>query len=111
MCFWHQEHSNEVSREVVRKIGIARICCDLGLNAWLPQPYLKMVNPSLGTYHIEGVHPDCRTVAEALMWRNGSAETPRQLTLAGFRVELHEAVFAWRTPRRSPAMEDLPRPR
>ena len=38
--------------------------------------YLKMINPSLSTkenyvYHLEGVGPDCETVHEALMWRNG----------------------------------------
>ncbi len=31
--------------------------------------YLKMINPSTGTYHIEAVHPTCRTVMQALNWR------------------------------------------
>jgi hypothetical protein len=36
------------------------------------RPYLKMKNPSLkDTYHIEGVDPSCKTVKEALMYRNG----------------------------------------
>jgi hypothetical protein len=44
------------------------------------RPYLKMINPSIGTYHIEGVHPECKTVKEALIWRNQSEETPAVLT-------------------------------
>jgi hypothetical protein len=33
--------------------------------------YLQMLNPSvIGEIHIEGVHPDCRTVEQALNWRN-----------------------------------------
>ena len=91
-----QEHNNEVRREIVRKIGIERVCrdlgakcldrqgdyelLDLGLNAWPSQPYLKMVNPSVGTYHVEGVHPDCETVAEALAWRNATEQSPLFLT-------------------------------
>lgn len=33
------------------------------------RPYLKMRNPSIGTYHIEGVGRECKTVAEALAFR------------------------------------------
>lgn len=32
-------------------------------------PYLFMINPSTGEIHSEGVHPDCKTVKEALNWR------------------------------------------
>jgi hypothetical protein len=32
--------------------------------------YLKMVNPSIGTFHVEGVDPQCATVEQALNWRN-----------------------------------------
>ena len=40
----------------------------------VPRIYLKMANPSVEETHIEAVHPDCRTVAQALSWRNfGSA--------------------------------------
>jgi hypothetical protein len=45
-----------------------------------PRPYLKMLNPSIGEWHIEGVHPECMTVTSALNWRNQSTETPQQLT-------------------------------
>jgi hypothetical protein len=44
------------------------------------RPYLKMKNPSVGVYHIEGVAPECRTVAEALAWRNQSDSPPTVLT-------------------------------
>jgi len=33
-------------------------------------PYLKMTNQTTGVFHVEGVHPDCRTVIDALEWRN-----------------------------------------
>lgn len=33
-------------------------------------PYLKMLNPSIKKWHLEGVHPDRKTVREALAWRN-----------------------------------------
>lgn len=35
------------------------------------RPYLKMINKSIGEFHIEGVHPSCKTVQEALNFRNG----------------------------------------
>jgi hypothetical protein len=34
-------------------------------------PYLKMRNPSIGVYHMEAVKKSCRTVHEALVFRNG----------------------------------------
>lgn len=46
----------------------------LGLEDGRTRPYLKMKNPSIGVYHIEGVHPTCRTVRQALNWRNGLTE-------------------------------------
>jgi len=88
----------EVRREIVRKIGIERVIVKLGaksldksadgvyemldinLGDGRVRPYLKMRNPSINTWHVEGVHPDCRTVAAALQWRNQSAEAPVQLT-------------------------------
>ena len=92
-----KENNAEVRREIVRKIGIERLCqklnakvldkqgdvyellnLDLGEN--LIRPYLKMRNPSIGTFHVEGVSPDCKTVQEALNWRNKSDEKPLILT-------------------------------
>jgi hypothetical protein len=77
----------EVRREFIRKVGIARVLrglnarvisscgpyelLELDLGDGRRRPYLKMQNPSVDAVHIEGVHPDCRTVQEALNYRNG----------------------------------------
>ena len=34
-----------------------------------PAPYLLMTNPSTHEKHLEGVHPDCKTVEQAINWR------------------------------------------
>jgi hypothetical protein len=86
----------EVRREVVRKIGIERVVTELGavcvdrqgdyelllldLGDGRRRPFLKMRNPSVGVFHVEGVHPNCRTVREALTWRNGTDAPPSILT-------------------------------
>jgi len=91
-----REQNAQVRREIVRKIGIERICRELGATCLDRQgdyelllldlqdgrlrPYLKMKNPSVGVYHIEGVAPECRTVAAALAWRNQSDLPPTVLT-------------------------------
>ena len=80
-----REANVEVRREFVRKVGIERVCAALGsqtvdtrgdyalvlldLQDGRRRPYLKMKNPSIGVYHLEGVHPDCATVQQALNWR------------------------------------------
>jgi len=90
------ERNTEVRREIVRKVGIERLfagidaqCVDrvgdyelllLDLQDGRIRPFLKMKNPSIGVYHIEGVAPECRTVAEALAWRNQSDVPPSVLT-------------------------------
>ena len=92
-----QESNAEVRRELVRKIGVERLCAalnarvldragemyellalDIGDGRF--RPYLKMRNPSIGVWHVEGVPPDIRTVEEALKWRNGNDRTPEVLT-------------------------------
>ena len=81
------EKNAEIRREIVRKIGTERLCRDLNaqsidkegtyelllldLKDGRHRPYLKMKNPSIDTWHVEGVHPDCKTVDQALAWRNG----------------------------------------
>jgi hypothetical protein len=91
-----KERNTEVRREIVRKIGIERVCevleaecldrqgnyelLLLNLGDWRTRPFLKMRNPSIGVYHIEGVAPECRTVAQALAWRNQSDVPPSVLT-------------------------------
>jgi len=91
-----KESNAEIRREIVRKIGIQRVVEEssvklldksgnyelLGLDFEdkRVRPYLKMLNPSLGTWHIEGIHPDCNTVEKALNWRNGTDIRPEILT-------------------------------
>lgn len=89
------EPNANVRRDIVRKIGIERVC--EGLNARCidsqgdyellmldlsdgrARPFLKMKDPSSGVYHIEGVAPECRTVASALAWRNDTEVAPSVL--------------------------------
>ena len=75
----------EIRKEFVRKVGMERIChvlkstCIdrqgdyelllLEIRDEQKRPYLKMLNPSLGTWHVEGVHPDCKTVQDAINYR------------------------------------------
>lgn len=85
------EKNAEVRREIVRKIGIERVMSKLNAKTLdtmgdyelleLPQIdgmrrkaiYLKMKNPSIGTYHVEGVSPECDTVKKALRFRQPAA--------------------------------------
>ena len=91
-----KEQNAEVRREIVRKIGIERIVqklgaevldrsgdyelVTLGIGDGRRREFLKMKNPSIGVYHIEGVPPGTKTVAEALTFRNGRADAPARLT-------------------------------
>jgi len=91
-----RERNAQVRREIVRKVGIERVCDALearcldsagdyellllDLQDGRTRPFLKMKNPSVGVYHIEGVAPECQTVAEALAWRNQSDVPPSVLT-------------------------------
>jgi len=83
------EKNAETRREIVRKIGMERIVLkcgaksidkqggyelmefDIGDN--LKRPYLKMQNPSIGIWHIEGVGPGIKTVDAALEFRKPPA--------------------------------------
>jgi len=91
-----KEQNAEIRREIVRKIGIERVCQKLNakcinkkwdyelllldLGDGRNRPYLKMKNPSIGTYHLEGISPEIKTVEEALNWRNQTTERPIILT-------------------------------
>ena len=76
----------EIRREIIAVIGIERIC--FALNAQIidqqdnyqlvlldlkdgrNRPYLKMENPSCPEiWHLEGVHPLCKTVRDAINYR------------------------------------------
>jgi len=92
------EKNAEVRREIVRKIGIERFIQKCGAKSLDKskdgmyellgidigdgriRPYLKMRNPSIATWHVEGVHPNCKTVADALKFRNGTTEVPSHLS-------------------------------
>ena len=84
-----------IRREIVRKIGIERLCRDLDARCidslgdyellaldigdiW-EYKYLRMRNPTTGERHIEGVDPDCANVREALAWRNQTTAMPQEM--------------------------------
>jgi len=87
-----KEKNADVRREIVRKIGIERVLkelkakvieksqnkvyelvlLDIGDNN--SRPYLKMKNPSLGIWHIEGVPQNINSIKEALAWRDEEEE-------------------------------------
>ena len=74
-------------REVMKKVGISRLFQDLEakkLNAKdeyelyrvklgedFEGTYLKMINPSTGEIHVEGIPDEIKTCSEALAWRIG----------------------------------------
>ena len=84
------ETNAEIRREILRKMGIDRFiqyCNPKVLDAkgdyelleindierFPRMVYLKMINPSIGTYHVEGVADHCKTVQEAINWRAGDS--------------------------------------
>ena len=79
------ETNVDIRRELLRKIGIERFLVKaehqtldkvgnyellsielLGIKG---AKFLKMLNPSMGVWHVEGVHPSCQTVEHAINWR------------------------------------------
>lgn len=92
------EHNAEVRREIVKRIGIERVIqrlparrlddwgdyrlLEIDINDRFKPRYLKMLNPSIGVWHLEGVPPDIQTCREALAWRDGENQyvTPKELT-------------------------------
>jgi len=82
------ETNVEVRRELIRKIGVERFIQAAGgkaldkrgdyellsvkLSDEIPDArFLKMLNPSIGVWHVEGVLPECKTVQDAINWRAG----------------------------------------
>ena len=82
------EPNADVRRELIRKVGVERMlaklpnksldkrdnyeCLSVNLGAGAEDArYLRMLNPSTGTWHLEGVPAECNTVEESLNWRNG----------------------------------------
>lgn len=82
-----KEQNAQVRQVMVERIGIERVCqlfqaqtvdqhgdyalLLLDLGDGRRRPYLKMRNPSIGVWHVEGVAPGITTVQQALNWRNG----------------------------------------
>jgi len=81
-----KEQNIDIRRELIKRMGIERMLG--GLNHKILEKngnyellsielsseirdarYLKMLNPSIQTFHIEGVGPNCKTIAEAINWR------------------------------------------
>lgn len=91
-----KENNAEIRREIVRKIGMERIVAKLGaavldkqgdyelllldLQDGRKREFLKMLNPSIGVWHIEGVPMGTSTVKAALTFRNGREDAPAVLT-------------------------------
>lgn len=48
-------------------------------NRNLRRVYLEMKNPSTGETHVEAVHPDCNTVADAINYRRYGTVNPKQV--------------------------------
>jgi len=81
------ETNVEARRELIRKIGIEMLLnhlphkiidkkdnyelLDIELNNEVKHArYLKMINPSISVFHVEGVSPECLTVQHAINWRS-----------------------------------------
>ena len=82
-----KETNVEIRRELLRKVGIERLLNDLphkllekcgnyelysiDLSDDITNAkFLKMVNASIGCFHLEGLDPSINTISEALFWRN-----------------------------------------
>jgi hypothetical protein len=82
-----KETNADIRRELIRKVGIERMLSvlpnkkldavgnyelySIKLSDEVSDArYLKMLNPSIGVFHLEGVAPECDTVEKSLNWRN-----------------------------------------
>ena len=83
-----KEENSEVRRELLRKVGIDNFIkkckskpieiSDDGIYELYKVKlgkdktgmYLKMKNPSIDTYHFEGINDSCDTIEKALAWRD-----------------------------------------
>jgi hypothetical protein len=97
-------------RELLRKVGIERFIASVGAKEvdrygdytllsidfnGGPRTYLKMLNPSIGVWHVEGVSNECRTVAEALRWRQPDAMRALPIATDGARWYQQGDVVIW----------------
>jgi len=90
------EANTDIRRELLRKVGIERMIeklphkkldsvgsyelysIDLG-NGVSDARYLKMTNPSIGVFHMEGISGECDTVEKALNFRNQNRFTNAEI--------------------------------
>jgi hypothetical protein len=83
-----KETNADIRRELIRKVGVERMLAKLPnqsldkrdtyevLRIDFPglsdTRYLRMLNPSIGVWHLEGLPQECDTVEKALNWRNNN---------------------------------------
>jgi hypothetical protein len=90
------ETNADIRRELIRKVGIERMLAklphkrmdkrgnyellsiNLG-NGATDARYLRMLNPSVGVWHLEGVAPECDTITKSLNWRNQHFHTNAEI--------------------------------
>ncbi len=121
-----KEKNANIRREIVRKIGIGRCLIDLDaqiidegnditggpyalINLSIEgeyRPYLKMVNPSTGTIHIEGVTPECKNVDDALNFRKPQEMKDILVSLNGENWTQHGDVCIW--PKNAKSLKPYP---
>ena len=90
------ETNVDIRRELLRKVGIERMLAKLPhrslhkrgnyevLSIRLSEEvtdarYLRMENPSVKCFHLEGIEPGLKTVEEALAWRNQNWHTDAEI--------------------------------
>ena len=92
------EKNADIRREIIRKIGNERLAelldykvidkfedyelITFNIGDGRERPFLKMINPSIKTTHVEGVHPECNTVKDAIKFRNSLSEYQKPKELA-----------------------------
>lgn len=113
----------EVRREIVRKLGAEKVVKDcnatvtdksedgmyellsMKIGSDMPK-FLKMRNPSIGVYHIEGVSNECNTVMEALNFRKPDDMKKIPVAEDGEDWFIQGDVFVW--PRTAKKLKPKP---
>jgi len=106
--FFNKEKNAEVRTEFIKKFGIERMESfgkeidsweQHNTNKWWVKseyklidmasifnsinyaPHLKMKNQTTKTWHLEPVHPDCKTISEALRFRHNGRTNTKTVTI------------------------------
>jgi hypothetical protein len=118
------ETNAEVRREIVRKVGIERVCyalqarvldtlgeyelLELDAGEGRRYRYLKMHNPSVPEiWHLEGVDNQVATVREALHWRKPEALRNIPVAENGEDFFIQGDVVVW--PRDAKRVKEFPK--